>query len=115
MKVDAFKKKDYSFTADLYTFTKTTDAAGGQVLNYKLARTIQLAAVTGMFGKMTVYFQDSEEDVVVNCQLQNLKDASGIEMNPGYIWAIDQFAPNINMWGHREGFRGRITFFGTPA
>lgn len=112
MKVDAFKKKDYSFTADLYTFTKTTDAAGGNVNTYTLARTIQFAAVTSVFGKMTVYFQDADADITLNCQLQKVKDKSGVEMNPGFIWLVEQVAPNINMWGHREGFRGRVSFFG---
>lgn len=112
MKIDAFKAKDYSFTADLWTFTNTTDAQGGQVKHYVFSRNIQLILVTGVFGKMTAYFKDSESDIVLNDQLQNVKDASGQELNPGYVWTIDQFLPNINTWGHREGFKGRVSFSG---
>jgi tRNA U55 pseudouridine synthase TruB len=65
MKIDSFKKKDYAFTADLYTFTKTTDAEGGEVDNYSLNRTISLIVVTGIFGKLTCYLQDAESDVQI--------------------------------------------------
>jgi hypothetical protein len=110
MKIDAFKKKDYVFTADLWKFTTTTDASGGEVFHYSFDRTISLIVVTGIFGKLTCYFQDSESDIVLNDQLMQIKDAAGSELNPGYVWKIDQFVPNINVWGHREGFKGRISF-----
>lgn len=112
MRISAFKNKSYSFTADLWTFTTSTDAQGGPILHYALSRNIQLILVTGVFGKMTAYFKDSESDIVLNDQLQNIRDASGQEMNPGYIWVIDQFLPNINIWGRREGFKGRVSYSG---
>jgi hypothetical protein len=112
MKISAFKNKDYNFTADLWTFTNVTDASGGQTKSYTLNRNIKLILVTGIFGKMTCYFQDSEADLQINDQLRNVKDASGNEMNPGFIWFVDQFVPNINSWGLREGFKGRISFNG---
>jgi hypothetical protein len=112
MKIDAFKNKEYSFTADLYTYTNVTDASGSQTRNYALNRNISLILVTGMFGRMTCYLKDTESDVVVGDQLRNIKDASGEFLNTGWIWNIDQIQPNINAWGRREGFKGRLTFTG---
>lgn len=110
MKTFAFRAKDYNFTADLWTFTEVTGPSGGSTLHFAFARTIKILAVTGMFGKITIFCQDSEADIQLKDQLMNIKDAAGVELNPGYVWAIDQFAPYINTWGHREGFKGRITF-----
>lgn len=112
MKIDAFKAKDYSFTADLYTFTTQTDSTGNPVYTYTFARSISFAAATGIFGKMTVYLADTESDVRISDQLHKIKDASGAEMQSGFVWQVDQIQPNINTWGRREGFRGRLSFIG---
>lgn len=110
MKTFAFRGKDYNFTADLWTFTEVTDASGASTPHYSFSRTIKLLAVTGMFGKMTVFFQESETDIQLKDQIMRLKDAAGVELNPGYVWSVDQFVPYINTWGNREGFKGRLTF-----
>lgn len=112
MDIFAFKKKEAQFTADLWSFTETTDSTGNNVFHYFFVRNISFTAVTSVFGKMTAFFNDTESDVKINCQLQKLKDAGGNEMNPGFIWLIDQYAPEINIFNRKEGYRARIKFSG---
>lgn len=115
MKTNATRAKDYKFTADLWTFTTSTDAEGGVVRTFSFARSITLLAQTGMFGKMKVFMQDVDSDIIVGYQLHNFLDAAGTELQANAIWEIDQFQPNLNMWGVREGFVGRVTWVGVDA
>jgi hypothetical protein len=115
MKTNEFRKKEFKCTADLWKFTVTTDSQGGDIRHFTFARSINLFVATSQFGRLRLYFQDSESDIVVFCQLFNLKDAAGQELMPNSIWTIDQFQPNINEWQVREGFNGRATYFGVDA
>lgn len=112
MKITAFRAKDYTFTADLWTFTQVTGPDGANSLKYAFNRTIQLVTVSGTFGKMNVYFKDSEVDVHPKHQLWNLRDSDGNELSKSAVWMVDSIAPFINVWGKREGFKGRIYYFG---
>lgn len=113
MKISAFRNADYKFTADLWTYTESTDAQGGAVRTYSFDRTITLTAVTtaGTAGKMTLYFLESEADVRQFDQLYNFKGADGVELHPHGVWQIDFIGPNINIWGRREGLKARATMF----
>jgi hypothetical protein len=112
MKITSFRNKESKFSADLWTFVNTTDASGGNVKTYSFNRTIYFNAVTGNFGKIDVFFQDSEHDVRAFCQLQNFKGPDGNEMMDKGVFQVEMISPFINTWGHREGFRARIAFFG---
>jgi hypothetical protein len=113
MKAFSFREKDFgNFTADLYSYTTTTDASGGEIFTFNFNRTVPLIIVTGYFGRMTCYFRDSESDVRIQWRLYNVKDKTGQEMNPNFIYTLDQLEPNINVFGDREGYKARMTFFG---
>jgi hypothetical protein len=113
MKVSAFRNKEPKYTADLWTFTITTDASAGSIRHYARSRTITFNAVTGSFGKLDAHFADTESDVVIMDQLQVLKGPEGFELFNFAIWQVELIAPVINVWGHREGFRARLAVVGT--
>lgn len=117
MKISAFRAADYKFTADLWGYTESTDAAGGEVRHYAFDRTVTLTATTtaGTAGKMTLYFLESEADVRQFDQLQNFKGPDGVELHPHGVWSIDFVGPNINIWGRREGLKARATLFAVNA
>lgn len=115
MKTNAHKAKDYKFTADLWHYSSTTDAEGGEVRTYSFARKINLKALSGTFGKMKLYFPEDCADVINGMRLYNFCDAAGTEMQTNAIWEIDQFQPDLNMWGIREGFTARGTWNGIDA
>jgi hypothetical protein len=112
MKIASFRDKELKFTASLYTYTVTTDASGGEVRNYALNRTISFNAVTGNFGKIDVFFSESDADIRSFDQLTNLTGPDGNEMMLGAVYVVELIAPFINIWGHREGFRARISYMG---
>lgn len=117
MKINAFRAKDYNFTADFWDYTETTDSTGAQVKTYHFVRNVSLTAVTtaGTAGKMTLYFQDSESDIRQFVQLFNFKGSDGNELHPHGIWQVDFVGPNINIWGGREGFKARASLFGVDG
>jgi hypothetical protein len=115
LKISAFRKSEAKYTADLWTFTESTDASGGTVRNFAFNRKITFSAVTGAFGKVDVYLADSEDDVRIFCQLFQLFGPDGNEMMEHGIWQVEMIAPYINMWGHREGFKARIAMIGVDG
>jgi hypothetical protein len=115
VKSNAHQAKSFKFSADLYTFTTTTDASGGEIRNYVFARSVTLRAQTGPFGKMAVFFDDADDDLTVGNRLHNFLDAGGVELQRNAVWELDQFQPNLNMWGRREGFVGRVIYVGVDA
>lgn len=115
MKATTFKAKDFKFTADVWKYTERTDAEGGNIRTYVFDRAITLVAQTGMFGRLNLEFPDDCEDLFVGHRLENVKDAGGVELQKSAIWEIDQFVPNINLFGRREGFKGRAVWFGAKV
>jgi hypothetical protein len=113
MKITSFVKKESKFTADLWSYTVATNPDGSEKNVFKFNRTISLTALTGNFGKVDVYLNDTEADVRILDQLFNLKGPDGIELQTGAVWQMDQIAPFINIWGRREGFRGRLVWIAT--
>lgn len=113
MKVNTFKQ--YPFTVDLWTFTKTTDTNAQPVLTHHFARTINVAITASGFGKMYVFFKAEDKDAVANCQLTNLKDANGFDVRPGGYWSIATCDPIINMWGQVSGFKATTTYLGSDG
>jgi hypothetical protein len=109
MKLSAFRGRDAKFTADLWKVTITTDTEGGAVFSYAFDRKITMTAFTGSFGKLEVWLEDSEDDVVALDQLFKLVGPDGNELAENAVWQFDVIAPYLNMWGHREGFKGRIS------
>jgi hypothetical protein len=112
MKIYAFKTKDNRFTADLYTYTISRDSEGKAIRNYTLNRSISLLAVTASNGRLTCYFDNSESDIKELDQLANLRDSNGVELRDNGVYEVEAFAPAINTWGHREGFKARIGLIG---
>lgn len=115
MKIVSFRAKEAMFSADLWSFATTTDAEGGSIKTYSFDRTIFFNAVTGNFGKTDVFFQESEHDVRAFCQLRNFKSPDGTEMMDKGVFQVEMISPFINIWGHREGFRARIAYFGITS
>lgn len=109
MQQGAFRSKEAKFTADLWKFTFVTDSTGSQTRAYSLSRSITFSTVTGNFGKVECYFQDSENDVIQYDQLQNFRAPDGNELFSNGVWQIEQIAPYINLYGKREGFRARLS------
>lgn len=112
MLVSAFRNKESKFTADLWTYTISTDGSGGEVKTFVFNRTLTFSAVTGNFGKVDVFFQDTESDVLIFDQLYNFKGPDSHELKDKGVWQVEMIAPFINMWGHREGFRARVAQIG---
>jgi hypothetical protein len=110
MKTNTFKK--YEFTADLYTFSVSQDAEGGDIRSYQFERNISLSGSTTGLGRMFVFFKSSEDDVIELCQLFNFRDAGGNEIRTKGVWMLTNVEPLFNIWGHREGFKGRLEYVG---
>lgn len=115
MKVSAFRNKETKFTADLWTYTTTTDASGGEIKHFAFNRTISFNAVTGNFGKVDVFLADSESDILIYHQLYSFKGPDGNELKQHGVWQVELVAPFINMWGHREGFKARVAQVGVDG
>jgi hypothetical protein len=111
MRINTFKS--YRFTADLWTFVRTGDVGGGEVLNYSFARTINLHAASSSANRLFVFFKESEFDAINLCQLYNFKDVNGNEMRLNGVYELATVEPQINLWGAREGFKGVAHFIGT--
>lgn len=113
MRVNTFKQ--FNFTADLSTFTTTTDSEGAPVFNYEFNRNIRLRAISTVAGRLFVFFKDTESDVITLCRLSNFRDASGEEIRPNGVWVLEQVEPQFNLYGHREGFKGVAVYFATTG
>jgi hypothetical protein len=109
MKLNAFRGRDAKFTADLWRVSITTDGEGGPVFKYAFNRAITLTANTGSFGKLEIWLGDDCADMVALDHLLNLYGPDGNELAANGVWQIDNIAPYLNMWGHREGFKARIS------
>lgn len=112
MKLSAFRNKEPKFTADLWGYTTVTGPDAVNTRTFHFSRAISFNAVTGNFGKIDVFFQDTESDVRAFDQLINFKGPDGNPMFPNSVYQVEMVAPFINIWGRREGFRARIAFFG---
>lgn len=105
-KVDTFHRKHY--TADLWNYKIITDPAdGSQSEEYFFVRNLQLEVTPAFLGRMTVFFKDSDSDVMLWARLHRLKDKNGLELYPGGIYTLSTFVPNMNSFGAREGFRAQ--------
>lgn len=113
MKVNTFKK--YPFTADLYTFYKSTDSTGQPILTYQLARNINIGITASGFGRMYVFFKAEDNDAVAQCQLQVVKDVNGTELRPGGTWQLSSCEAYMNQWGEVQGYKGQATFLGSTT
>lgn len=112
MKLNAFRNKDVLFSADLWTYTESTDAGGGNVKHFSFSRTIKFHAVAGAMGKVDAHFAESESDVRQLCQLYQFVGPDGVELESKGVWQVQLINPWINMWGRREGFRARLQWVG---
>lgn len=115
MKMNAFRLNDPKFTADLWKYTVTTGVEGNDIRTFAFDRQITLTATTGSFGKMEIRLDESYDDVITLDQFYNLLGPDGNELMKNAIWQVDNIAPYINIWGHREGFKARLSFIGTDA
>lgn len=105
-KLDTFHRPTY--TADLWNYKVVTDPAdGSQEEVYFFVRNIQLEVTPAFLGRMTIFFKDSDDDIMLWARLHRLKDKYGRELYPGGIYALSTFVPNMNMFGAREGFRAQ--------
>jgi hypothetical protein len=115
MKINAFRGRDAKFTADLWKVTISTDAEGGSVFSHAFDRKISLTANTGSFGKLEIWLGDDCADMVALDHLFNLFGPDGNELATNSVWQVDVIAPYLNMWGHREGFKARISMVAVDA
>jgi hypothetical protein len=115
MKLSAFRGRDAKFTADLWKVTIGTGPDGAPTFSHAFDRTISLTAFTGSFGKLEVWLGDDCADMVALDHLFNLFGPDGNELALNSVWQIDVIAPYLNMWGHREGFKGRISMVAVDA
>lgn len=113
MKLNAFRAKEDRFSGILWKVIITRDPEGGPIQNFVEDRTLSFICVTGTFGKVDAYFDDSEADLASLDQLSKLTGPDGKELFTNGVWQIEQIAPNINMWGRREGFKARLAVIGT--
>lgn len=107
--------RTWQFNANVYNYTVTTDGGASPVLHYFFLRNVNVDISQGIFGKITVFFRDSEADVMNSAQLFQLRDRSGKEIFPSAIWTIQGLQPVINIFGQREGFRANATVTGVTA
>jgi hypothetical protein len=111
MKINTFRK--YTFTADLYTFLRSSDAQGGEVLQYFFNRSISMRLTSsGLGGKFSAFLLPEDDDVIAKCQLFNIKDETGKELIENGVYQVDSVEPIINVWGRLEGNKARVDFFG---
>jgi hypothetical protein len=113
MKVTSFKRFD--FTAGLWTYTITRDSTGGAIYHYVFNRNIKVRATASGFGKMYVYLQLTENDVVDNCQLTDFVGPDGSEIMKGGVWQLTKVEPIFNTFGYMEGYKGQATYAGTTS
>lgn len=113
MKTNTMRRYEYS--ADLYTFTTSQDAQGGDVLTFNLNRTIKVHAVSGVAGKLMIYLKREDSDATSQCRLGRFLDATGTEIRPGGVWTLQETEPTFDMWGAPTGFRGRAVYIGTEG
>lgn len=115
MKINAFRNNDPKFTADLWKVTLGTGVEGETTRSFAFDRKVGFTAISGSFGKLEVRFDDSYDDLMTLDQFFNLYGPDGQELMENGVWQMDNVSPYINIWGHREGFKARLSFIGTDA
>lgn len=110
MKIVTFKK--FNFTADLYTFTVTTDGEGGDVRTYNLNREVKVHVAPSNQGRLFVHFKAEDDDIEVNDQLFNLSDPLGTQIAENAIYQLSLVEPLLDMFGRRIGFKARAELVG---
>lgn len=103
MKINTFKK--YNYTANLWTYTVRTEGAN-QIRTYTYARNIDINVSTSSAGRLHVLFKDTEDDVILGCQLDNVKDENGVELRQNGVYEMGSVDPYVNVWGQIAGFKG---------
>lgn len=110
MRINTFRK--LRFTAELWHFTTTRDAEGGEINNYFLDRVIRLNATTSGQGRLFIFLGPDDDDIVLKDQIMGLRDSNGTTVVQGGIWEVADTEPIFDMYGRRQGFKVRCEFFG---
>jgi len=100
MKTRAFQK--YYYAVDVYDYDETTNIDGDIVRQYSFLETRNIDITTDNTNKIIVR---AELPIPKNYQLRNLKDRSGNDVQPGYVWFISSVEPVLNALSLVEGYK----------
>lgn len=97
-----FSYQRYQFSANLWH-----DEAPGEPGGLVFLRLIVLDVSQDEYGRIVCRMGNQESDVKAADQLHSLRNREGVELYPGGVWVLESYEPELNIFDHREGFRGR--------
>lgn len=104
-KLSTFRSLPY--TAKVYNYRDITGTGevGDSQRTYFYLKDIHLDLSTGIFQKITVFFDNGASDLMPAARLEHLKDKNGREIYPGGIWTLQGLIPIVTIFGTTEGFQ----------